>query len=232
MLTTLQVETVLPNNGTLDIIKSVALDELNLQFSTDSVWNPSTSSNDANAAFTIPFGFPINITAVEQNITIGSNGTFIGELAIPKGPTTTDVDNRIIYLTFSDVPLSAFGDKHSSFQQFLADTTVNVNETMTLSGNANTDADTAVGLLSLTDISFTVDTTIAGLQGLSTQPVTVSNLDVAQGFTDYLLITVNAALFNPRYFLLPLLQDLLSDHEISSNITIGEFLDNPLAQDY
>lgn len=206
MLIIIQVQTVLPNNGTLDVIKSVTLDELNLQFSTDSVWDPSTSSNDANAAFTIPFGFPINITAVEQNITIGSSGTFIGELTIPKGPTTTDVDNRIIYLTFTDVPLSVFGDKHTSFEQFLADTTVNVNETMTLSGVANTDADTAVGLISLTDIEFTVDTTIAGLQGLNTRPVTVSNLDVAQGFTDYLLITVDAALFNPRYLsLLPLL---------------------------
>lgn len=202
-LTFEQVQTVLPNNGTLDIIKSVSLNELNLQFSTATEWGPSTSSNDANAAFTIPFGFPINITAVEQNITVGSNGTYIAELTIPKGPTTTDVDNRIIYLTFSDVPFSVYGDKHSSFEQFLADTTVNVNETMTLTGSANTDADTAVGLLNLQDIAFQVDTTIAGLQGLSTQPVYVSDLDVNHGYADYLLITVNSALFNPRYVDLP-----------------------------
>lgn len=197
----------MPNNGTLDIIKSVSLDELNLQFSTDTAWDPSTSSNDANAAFAIPFGFPINITAVEQNITVGSNGTFIAGLTIPKGPTMTDVDNRIIYLTFSDIPFSVFGDKHSFWRQFLADTTVNVNETMTLSGSANTDADTAVGLLNLRDIEFSVDTTIAGLQGLDTRPVIVSDLDVNHGYTDYLLIRVNSALYNPRCdtFSLPLI---------------------------
>lgn len=68
-------------------------------------------------------------------------------------------------------------------------------------------------------------TAIAGLQGLNTQPVTIGNLDVAQGFTDYLLITVNAALINTRYLSLPSLKGLLSDDEIFSSITIGEFID-------
>lgn len=80
--------------------------------------------------------------------------------------------------------------------------TVNVNEsTLSLTGSANSDADAAVGLFNLRDIEFSVDRTIAGLQhdGLITEPVIVSSdLDVNHGYTDYLLIKVHSALYNPR----------------------------------
>lgn len=199
----LQIQTTLPNQGKLDIIKSVSLNQLTMMFDTDDAYDPPTSSNDATAAFTIPFAFPLNVVALEQNITAGFNGDDFAQLIIPKGPSTTDVDTRIIHLTFNNTPFAVFGDKHSVFQQFLAAVTTADKETFTLGGVANTDAETAVGLLSLTDIEFDVDTTIAGLQGLNTKPATVANLDVNQGFPDFLLIKVTTQLFNP------------------SNITIG-----------
>ncbi|KAI5120964.1 hypothetical protein M0805_006636 [Coniferiporia weirii] len=199
----LQIETVLPNQGVQNIIKSVTLNELKLMFSEDDAYDPPASSDDATAAFTIPFDFPIDIVALEQNITAGYQGQSFAELIIPKGPSTTDVDTRVIHLTFNNTPFAVFGDEHTVFQQFLAATTVSANETFSLSGIANTDAQTAVGLLSLTGINFSVDTSIAGLQGLDTKPATVFDLDVNHGYSDYLLITVTTELFNP------------------SNITIG-----------
>lgn len=102
-------------------------------------------------------------------------------------------------LTISSVPFAVFDNTHSNFDAFVAATTVGSTETLHLSGAANADAQTAVGLLSLTDISFSVDSVIDGLQGLNTKPVTVADLDVNHGFPDYLLIKVNSALFNPRY---------------------------------
>lgn len=194
----LQIETILPNRGKLDIIKSVNLNQLQLMFSTDDAYDPPTSSNDATAAFTIPFAFPIDIVALEQNITAGYKGSSFAELRIPKGPSKTDVEARIIHLTFNNTPFAVFDDQHSTFQQFLADTTLNEEETFSLSGAANTDASTAVGVLTLTDIEFSVDTSIKGLQGLNAKQTTVSNLDVNHGFPDFLLITVQTQLFNPR----------------------------------
>lgn len=199
----LQIDTILPNRGKPDIIKSISLNELELLFSVDSAYSPPTSSNDATAAFTLPFNFPVNIVALAQNITTGFQGQSFAELIIPKGPSTTDVDARVIHLTFNNTPFAVFSDKHDVFQQFLAQTTMNANETFSLSGAADTDADTAVGLLTLTDIEFSVDTSIAGLQGLNTKPATVANLDVNHGYEDFLLIKVDTTLFNP------------------SNITIG-----------
>ncbi|KAI0072486.1 hypothetical protein K474DRAFT_1678619 [Panus rudis PR-1116 ss-1] len=193
----LAIQATLPNQGKLDIIKSITLNELQLMFSTDDAYDPPTSSDSAEAAFTIPFAFPINIVALEQNITVGYQGTDFAVLRVPKGPSTTDVDARIIHLTFNNTPFAVFDNEHAVFQQFLADTTTNSEETFALSGTANTDAQTAVGVLSLTDIEFDVTTSIAGLQGLNAKPATVSNLDVNHGFPDFLLIKVTTELFNP-----------------------------------
>lgn len=194
----LRIATVLPSQGPLTVITAIDLNELELLFTDDTAYDPATSSNDATAAFTIPFAFPIDIIALEQNITAGFDGQSFAELIIPKGPSTTDVSNRIIHLTFNGTPFSVFDDEHSVFQQFLASVTISSTQELILSGSADTDAETAVGLLSLTGITFNVTTTIAGLQGLNTKPTVVSDLDVNQGFSDFLLIKVTTALFNPR----------------------------------
>lgn len=192
------VEIVLPNRGKLDIIESVELDELELRFTESTGYNPSASSNYATAAFTLPFNFPVDIKSLEQNISVSTGGAPFAELVIPEGPTTTNVQQRVIHLSFSDVPFAVFDDQHGSFQLFLASTTTSASQTMTLSGIANADADTAVGLLSLQGIGFSVNTAIAGLQGLTAKPTLVTSLDVNHGFPDYLLIKVNSSLFNPR----------------------------------
>ena len=194
----MRVATVLPNRGPQIIIKSVTLNELSLFFTPQTAFSPITGSNSTDAAFTLPFAFPIDITALQQTITIGSQGTNFAQLAIPKGPTTTDVQARIIHLEFQNVPFAVFDNTHTNFEQFVSTTTTGSSQTLQLSGSANADANTAVGLLSLTDIGFSVDSNIAGLQGLDARPVTIGNLDVNHGFSDFLLIKVDGAIFNPR----------------------------------
>ncbi|KAK7064212.1 hypothetical protein R3P38DRAFT_3165227 [Favolaschia claudopus] len=193
----LSIATVLPNQGPLRVIKSIDLNELKLLFTQNTAYNPATSSSDTAAAFTLPFAFPLDITALEQTITVGFKGESIAQLALPKAGAKTDVSARIIHLTFDSVPFAVLSGKQSNFDDFVAATTVGKTETLHLSGSANADAKTAVGLLSLTDIAFSVDSDIAGLQGLNTRPVTVANLDVNHGFPDHLLIKVDSALFNP-----------------------------------
>ncbi|KAF9484472.1 hypothetical protein BDN70DRAFT_122528 [Pholiota conissans] len=193
----LQVSTILPNRGKLDIIKSINLNELTLLFSTDAAYAPVTSSKATDAAFTLPFAFPLDISALEQTITLGYDGFDFGQLAIPKGPSTTDVDARVIHITFDNVPLAIASSGHPTFNKFVAATTVGSKQTVRLSGFANADAKTAVGLLSLTNIDFSVDSDISGLQGLNARPVAISRLDVKHGYPDYLLINVDGILYNP-----------------------------------
>jgi hypothetical protein len=167
-------------------------------FTDSTAYNPSTSSNSTDAAFTLPFNFPIDISALEQTLAIGFEGTTFAQLSLPKAPSHTDVQNRVIHITFDNVPFAVFNDKHATFDRFVTATTVGKTQTLHLSGSANADAKTAVGVLSLTGINFSVDSSINGLQGLNTKPVTVSNLDVNHGFSDFLLIKVDSSLFNPR----------------------------------
>ncbi|EGO25193.1 hypothetical protein SERLADRAFT_448192 [Serpula lacrymans var. lacrymans S7.9] len=194
----LQVETSLPNQGKLNIIQSIDLQQLELLFTQGTEYGPMTSSNATTAAFALPFAFPVDITSLEQNITTGYNGQSFAELVLPWAPSTTDVETRIIHLTFDNVPFAVFSDQHKAFQDFLAATTMGQTQNLSLSGAANADASTAIGVLSLTDIEFSVQSSIEGLQGLDSKPVSVANLDVNHGYTDYLLITVDTALFNPR----------------------------------
>lgn len=128
----LQVETVLPNQGVLNIITAITLDEMTLMFTPGTAYSPSTSSHAATAAFTLPFAFPIDIIGLEQNITTGYKGTDFAQLQMPMGPVTTDVQNRIIHLTFSNVPFGVFSGQGGVFQQFLADTTTSQSETFHL----------------------------------------------------------------------------------------------------
>ncbi|KAF5386260.1 hypothetical protein D9615_002421 [Tricholomella constricta] len=193
----LRISTVLPNRGALKVIKSIDLNQLELIFTERTAYNPSTSSRSTDAAFTLPFGFPLDISALEQTLTIGFEGTSFAQLALPKAPSQTDVQNRIVHLTFDDVPFAVFDDKHSTFEKFVAATTVGKTQTLRLSGSANADAKTAVGLLSLKGINFSVDSSVDGLQGLNTKPVLVRNVDVSHGFPDFLLIKVDSNLFNP-----------------------------------
>ncbi|KAF9222628.1 hypothetical protein BS17DRAFT_802839 [Gyrodon lividus] len=194
---TLQVATTLPNQGKVNIIKAITLEQMELLFTEDTAYDPMSSSNATTAAFTLPFNFPIDITSLSQNITVGFNGQSFAELVIPNAPSTTDVESRIIYMTFSNVPFAVYADQHSIFDSFVAGTTLGSMQILALSGAANAAASTAVGVLSLSDIEFSVDSSIAGLQGLAAKPVTVANLDVNHGYPDYLLIKVDTTLYNP-----------------------------------
>lgn len=166
-------------------------------FTEPTEWGPATSTTSTTAAFQLPFAFPVDITAMDETIGVGVNGDKFAVLTVPHGQVTTDVQDRIIHLTFNNVPFAVADDKHSEFQDFLTSTTLNKEQTMELSGLANTDASTAAGVITLTEIAFDVQTTIAGLQGLNTVPTIVTNLDVNHGYPDYLLINVDTSLLNP-----------------------------------
>lgn len=179
------METSLPNTGKLNIIQSINLEQLSLMFTEAN--DPITGSNLTTAALTLPFAFPVDITMLAQNITTGYDGQSFAGLVIPWGPSTTDMQNRIIYLAFSDVPFAVYSDQHENFQNFLAATTLGSSQTLALSGTANADASTAVGVLSLVDMEPPLQSTISGLQALKAKPASVANMDVNHGYSDYLL---------------------------------------------
>ena len=69
---------------------------MDLKFTEATAYNPSTSSQSTSAAFTLPFDFPVDIKALNQTITLGYEELDFAQLVIPRGPSSTDVLNRIV----------------------------------------------------------------------------------------------------------------------------------------
>jgi hypothetical protein len=135
---------------------------MTIYFPSGSAYAPLSSSNDTAATFTLPFGFALNIVSLEQNITVEYQNIQMAQLALGTVPANTDVTNRIIHLSFHDIPFAVNGGQQDLFQQFLAQTTTQDSVTFGMSGNASSQADTSVGLLTISGIAFSVQTTLNG----------------------------------------------------------------------
>ncbi|KAJ1032418.1 hypothetical protein NDA16_000444 [Ustilago loliicola] len=194
----LSVTVSLPSQK-FQVIRTISINQISLFFTTQTAWNPPSSSNDTQSQFFLPFAFPIDIQQVGGGFIAGYQGQNMAVLDIPLSPSITDVTARILTLMFSNVPFAVYDNQHPRFSQFLADTTANTQVTFNLNGRADTKANTAAGLVSITNIPFNVDTNLLGLQNLNARPAIVSNLDVYHGYPSYLQINVDTTLFNPSH---------------------------------
>ncbi|KAH8925300.1 hypothetical protein BT69DRAFT_1216651 [Atractiella rhizophila] len=195
-ISSLRVPVILPAAVDLEVITSIALNQVTLDFPGGTDWAPLFSTDNTVATFQLPFAFPVDITQIQNSIT-AVDGRPFANIEVPLSPAQTNVQTRVILLTFANVPFAAIGSAHDTFSQYLTDVTQGTTKNFGLTGNANTIAGTAIGNLHVDDIVFGVETSLAGLQGLNAQPTTVSDLDVFHGYSDYLQINTNAHLFNP-----------------------------------
>ena len=198
------------------VIKGISLNQLSLFFTKQKPWTPSASTTDTTAPFFLPFTFPLDIRRVEGTFIMGYKSNNIAELDVPWSPAQTDVQNRIIHLQFSNVPMAAYKNQHSGFAGFLADTTRQTSVTFGLHGDADTKASTAAGYVTITDIPFGVSSKLLGLQNLDARPANVTDLDVKHGYPSYLLITVYAWLYNPSHITIGA-QDVTFDLDFQGN---------------
>ncbi|KAK0557527.1 hypothetical protein OC844_005558 [Tilletia horrida] len=180
-----------------DVINAITLNQFSLFFTQPTTWAPETASSLITAGFYLPFAFPIDITTVSGTFVDNYLNTDVGVLDIPTTQARTDVQSRIISLAYDQIPLVVPGGSHSQFSQFLADATRQDRINFKLHGTATAGASTAAGPVTISGIDFDVGSALAGIQNLNAQPAKVSNLDVAKGFNDYLLLTLTTTLFNP-----------------------------------
>ena len=118
----LKVNTILPAKH-FSVIKAIDINQLTLMFSKKAPWEPKASSNNTQAPFYLPFGFPINIKQTGGGFIENYKSTDIAVLNIPYSPAQTQVRARILTLEFRNSPMSAYSSKHAQFSQFIADTT-------------------------------------------------------------------------------------------------------------
>lgn len=194
----LKIQTKLPAKH-FNVIKGIDINQMTLMFNKNTPWSPLASSNNTVAPFFIPFGFPLDLREAGGQFLPRYHNQDVAQMNVPYSPAVTDVAARIMTLSFSNVPMASSNNEHSGFSDFLADTTAGSCVKFGLHGTANSKANTAAGYVTITDIPFDVSTSLLGLQNLNARPATVSNLDVKHGYSSYLLITLDAHMYNPSH---------------------------------
>jgi hypothetical protein len=199
----LKVATVLHGKEKMEFIKSIDLAKLSLIFTKDRPWIPTLSSGGSVVTLMLPpnFKFPVDIKELKlHEVAIGQNNqpSFakmqIPQPKIPHPSETTDVVKKPFPIAFDDIPLNVYMEKQGIFSDFAATVTSGGGVEMLLEGFADAKVKTAAGLVWLKGIHFAVKPTISGLQGLATQPTSVT---IISKTLNPPRITARATFYNP-----------------------------------
>ncbi|KAI8975148.1 hypothetical protein BDF20DRAFT_822209 [Mycotypha africana] len=189
----------------LKIIQSVSMGYLDLKFDSNTPYAPLVNAPIVNANFQIPFGFSLNITEVNQNITMAINTSStetadFAVLQVPFVPAISDQNAGTLQFGIKDSNIAGITGKEQIFNKYTYELTASNNYTFMISGNASTKTNTPIGPITLGGIQFTVPTQLHGLQFLNSSATVINSLDVTGGTTENLLLSINVTMTNPSDF--------------------------------
>ncbi|GAB5591805.1 hypothetical protein Unana1_06705 [Umbelopsis nana] len=185
-----------PDNLTL--IPAVTIKQFTFDF-TKGAYTPDSSSNDIEAQFKNPFGFPLSITGIQETIEAAAAGTDMATLAPPYSPATTDTATGIIKTGFEHVPFAVHDNAQEVFNQFVKGLTLTSGGTLGLKGNISKSAvSTAAGDFFLSGITYDVQSAIAGFADFGGK-FTINSVDVTGATPQYVIIKLMISLTNPSF---------------------------------
>ncbi|CAO3693098.1 unnamed protein product [Umbelopsis ramanniana] len=193
-----QLDVTLAPNSQLKLITGVNMGNLDLLFTNSTPYSPLASAPNVTANFQMPFGFSMNITQVTQNITLGTPAT--GNIANLASGYVNSVSNQttgILSFALANSPLVVIPGKEEAFNAFNANLTAQQVYNFTINGNASINAQTPIGIVSLTGIPFSANSSLNGLQNLNSTATVINSLDVVGGTTDYLQLAISVGMQNP-----------------------------------
>ncbi|KAG0302815.1 hypothetical protein BGZ98_007205 [Dissophora globulifera] len=184
----------------LSIIKGISLGAMGMNWTNTDAYAPLANSPGVVAAFQMPFGFSLNVTQVQNNMTVVYNNKNIATINSAEwGPavTTKDANGTAINFALPPTPFAINADSHADFDDFVNKLTMNSNQAFGVEGFAGTVAMTPIGEVRITGIPFKSDVSLSGLQGLTTEPTVINSLTVIGGLPTGLQIALNLTMGNP-----------------------------------
>ena len=184
----------------LNIIKSITLGPMGMNWTNADSYAPLASSPEVLAGFEMPFGFSLNVTQVQNNMNVIYNNKNIANVnAVEWGPavTTKDANGTAIKFALPPTPFAISADSHADFDDFVNKLTVGSNQPFTVEGFAGTVAQTPIGEVRISGIPFKSDVSLSGLQGLKTNPTVINSLTVIGGLPTGLQIALSLSMVNP-----------------------------------
>jgi hypothetical protein len=192
-----RLSVVLEGGKDLKIINGVDLNALDLQFNTEDQYTPLASSSSLTAGFSIPFGFPLEMKQISQEITLFDGDKELASLSSPFTAAKGDSKSGKIETSFAPTPFKVAKGSEELFDDFSRRLTIEKSVSLGMKGVANSIAKTPVGDVEIKGIKFEVQTTLPGIEGLKTKPTTVNSLVVTGGTAENMLIDLSVTLFNP-----------------------------------
>jgi hypothetical protein len=202
---TVNLNVALGAGAPLKIINGVRLGYLDLSFNSDTPYAPTINSPSVIADYKLPFGFSLNVTALSQNITLAINttGTQTDSFAVINSPSTlavTDQAAGTITFPLNSVALNGIAGKEATYNEYTYALTASSNYTFMVAGVAQTNANTPIGAISLTNISFDVPTSVVGLSFLNSSATIINSIDVTGGTSEALQLAISVSMDNPSDF--------------------------------
>ncbi|KAI9279037.1 hypothetical protein BC943DRAFT_298272, partial [Umbelopsis sp. AD052] len=181
------------SSGNLSLIPAITLKDLSLDF-TKGAYSPLSSSNDIEATLQSPFGFPLDVTSLSQNLAVKVGGMTIANLNIPENPATTT--GTTVKTGYTDVTFAVPSDAHEVFNQFTKALTLTGNNTFELSGVVNAHTGTNAGAIQLGSIPFDVQTSLMGFNNFG-GAVTINSISIIGATANYVDTKLSVTLNSP-----------------------------------
>ncbi|KAG0006468.1 hypothetical protein BGZ65_007614 [Modicella reniformis] len=184
----------------LNIIKSITLGPMGMNWTNTDAYAPLASSPGVVAAFEMPFGFTLNVTQVQNNMNVIYNSKTIANLNAAQwgaAVTTKGANGTAINFALPPTPFAINADSHADFDDFVNKLTTGSSQGFTVEGFAGTVAQTPIGEVTISGIPFKSDVALSGLQGLKTEPTLINSLTVIGGLPTGLQIALNLSMINP-----------------------------------
>ncbi|RKP34667.1 hypothetical protein BJ085DRAFT_32890, partial [Dimargaris cristalligena] len=170
----------------IDIINDIHIEDMDLDFTPETAYAPRMSSQRVDTGVRLPFNFTLDIQGVSQSLNItGANNT-IASINVKDAPILENKVSSDGLLVFSipETDLTVVDGMDSIFDKFVQNILLSKDADLGISGAAEIRANTPVGNLTLTNVPFNVNSTLVGMQGLTSSPLVIEGLDVTDGKPD------------------------------------------------
>ncbi|CAG8512217.1 15440_t:CDS:2 [Dentiscutata erythropus] len=206
-----ELDVIFPGRKNLSIIHGVTIDSLDLEFSTTDQYTPMASSSLLTASFSIPFGFKLFVKQISQDIELFDGQTKLATLSIPFTTASGDSESGNLTSSFAPTQFKVVPGSENDFDDFAKRLTVEENVTLTMKGIANVISNTSIGNVTIDGIKFEVQTTLQGIQGLTSSPTVINSLKVTGGSAEHINIELLVSLSNPSNVKIGLNSDVIFD---------------------
>jgi hypothetical protein len=205
--------TLTPPSGAMQLVSNIKIASMGVKFNKDdpSGYYLRSSAPKISANFKAPFDFPLAIKSAAQdlNFTDVKTGKPFLNVKVPFVPAESDQKAGTLVTAFSDAPLSVIPGAEDEFAAFFKALTVGSSHTVGVHGILTSTAETAAGLVTISNVSLTDQITLSGFEGLS--QVEIGKITVTSGDSSAMHMDIETTITNPSTLSLDLQGDVKMD---------------------